>query len=69
MNYFHWALPSALFADLTTIPTKVGVIDAVVFVTLRAAALLREKMTLRHLPGGLLIVAGAVILTWKSGKA
>lgn len=40
-----------------------------VLVILLAAFFLREKMTLQHLLGGLLIVTGAVILAWKSGKA
>jgi uncharacterized membrane protein len=41
----------------------------VVFVILLAAFFLKEKMTLQHLIGGLLIVSGAVVLVGKSGKA
>jgi len=51
--------------------SRVAPIDklSVVFVLVFAAVFLREKMTLQHLAGGLLIVAGSVLLAWKSGKA
>lgn len=38
----------------------------VVFVLILAAVFLKEKLTLQHLAGGLLIVAGAVVLAYKS---
>jgi bacterial/archaeal transporter family protein len=41
---------------------------SVVFVIVLAAVFLKEKMTLQHLGGGLLIVSGAVVLAWKSSK-
>ena len=51
--------------------SRVGPVDklSVVFVIVLAAIFLKEKMTLQHLLGGLLIVSGAVVLAWKSGKA
>lgn len=51
--------------------SRVAPIDklSVVFVIVLAAFFLREKMTLQHLLGGLLIVSGAVVLAWKSSKA
>lgn len=51
--------------------SRVAPIDklSVVFVIVLAALFLKEKMTLQHLGGGLLIVSGAVVLAWKSGKA
>ena len=38
----------------------------VVFVLILAAVFLKEKLTFQHLAGGLLIVAGAVVLAYKS---
>lgn len=38
----------------------------VVFVLILAAVFLKEKLTLQHVAGGLLIVAGAVVIAWKS---
>lgn len=38
----------------------------VVFVLILAAVFLKEKLTMQHLAGGLLIVAGAVVLAYKS---
>jgi bacterial/archaeal transporter family protein len=51
--------------------SRVAPIDklSVVFVIVLAAFFLKEKMTLQHLLGGVLIVSGAVVLAWKSGKA
>lgn len=51
--------------------SRVAPVDklSVVFVILLAAVFLKEKITLQHLTGGALIVVGAVILAWKSGKA
>ncbi len=48
--------------------SRVAPVDklGVVFVIVLAAVFLKEKMTLQHLCGGLLIAAGAVILAWKS---
>ncbi len=37
---------------------------SVVFVFILAAVFLKEKMTLQQVAGGLLIVAGAVVLAW-----
>ncbi len=37
----------------------------VVFVLILAAVFLKERLTLQHLAGGLLIVAGAVVLAYK----
>jgi transporter family protein len=41
---------------------KLSVIFAIIF----AAMFLREKLTPQHLIGGVLIVAGAVVLAWKN---
>lgn len=51
--------------------SRVAPIDklSVVFVILLAAVFLKEKMTLQHVIGGLLIVSGAVVLAWKSSKS
>ncbi len=51
--------------------SRVAPVDklSVVFVIVLAAIFLREKITLQHLLGGLLIVSGAVVLAWKSSKA
>ncbi len=38
---------------------------SVVFVFILAAVFLKEKMTLQQVTGGLLIVAGALVLAWK----
>ena len=48
--------------------SRVAPVDklGVVFVILLAAFFLKEKITLQHIVGGLLIVAGAVVLAWKS---
>jgi transporter family protein len=40
---------------------KLSVLFAIVF----AAIVLKERLTLQHAVGGLLIVAGAVVLAWK----
>lgn len=37
----------------------------VVFAILLAALLLREKLTVQHLVGGMLITIGAVVIAWK----
>ena len=51
--------------------SRVAPVDklGVVFVIILAAVFLKEKITLQHVLGGLLIVAGAVVLAWKSSKA
>lgn len=51
--------------------SRVAPVDklGVVFVIVLAAVFLKEKMTLQHLIGGILIVSGAVVLVWKSNKA
>ena len=51
--------------------SRVAPVDklGVVFVIILAAVFLKEKITLQHLAGGLLIVAGAVVLAWKSKAA
>lgn len=51
--------------------SRVAPVDklGVVFVIVLAGVFLKEKITLQHLAGGLLIVAGAVILAWKSKAA
>jgi transporter family protein len=51
--------------------SRVAPVDklSVVFVILLAALFLKEKMTIQHLIGGVLIVSGAVVMAWKSGKA
>lgn len=51
--------------------SRVAPVDklSVVFVILLAALFLKEKMTIQHLVGGVLIVSGAVVMAWKSGKA
>ena len=48
--------------------SRVAPVDklGVVFVILFAAVFLKEKITLQHLVGGLLIVTGAVVLAWKT---
>ena len=47
--------------------SRVAPVDklGVVFVIILAAIFLKEKITPQHLVGGLLIVAGAVVLAWK----
>ena len=42
---------------------KLGGILAIVF----AAVMLRERLTWQHAVGGVLIVAGALILAWRPG--
>jgi transporter family protein len=51
--------------------SRVAPIDklSVVFVILLAALFLKEKLTLQHLVGGVLILAGAIVMAWKSGKS
>ncbi|MGL5016939.1 MAG: EamA family transporter [Luteolibacter sp.] len=51
--------------------SRVAPVDklGVVFVIILAAFFLKEKITLQHLTGGLLIVAGAVVLAWKRKSA
>lgn len=51
--------------------SRVAPVDklGVVFVILLAAVFLKEKITFQHLAGGLLIVAGAVVLAWKNKSA
>ncbi len=51
--------------------SRVAPVDklGVVFVIVLAGFFLKEKITLQHLAGGLLIVAGAVVLAWKSKSA
>lgn len=51
--------------------SRVAPVDklGVVFVIVLAAAFLKERITLQHILGGLLIVAGAVVLAWKSRSA
>ena len=44
---------------------KLGVIFAIVL----AAVFLKERLTLQHFIGGSLILAGAVVMAWKTGKA
>lgn len=48
--------------------SRVAPVDklSVIFTIVLAALFLREKLTLQHLAGGVLIAAGAVILAWKS---
>lgn len=41
----------------------------VVFAILLAALFLKEKITVQHMIGGVLIVAGAIVLAWKSKPA
>ncbi|NQX02791.1 EamA family transporter [bacterium] len=50
--------------------SRVAPIDklSVVFVMLLAAGFLKEKLSLQHLIGGGLIVSGAVVMAWHSGK-
>lgn len=47
--------------------SRVAPVDklSVVFVILLAAVFLKEKLTVQHLLGGILIVAGAVVLAWQ----
>lgn len=49
--------------------SRVAPVDklGVVFVILLAAIFLKEKLTLQHLLGGGLVVAGALVLAWKKG--
>lgn len=51
--------------------SRVAPVDklGVVFVIVLSAWFLKEKITLHHLTGVLLIVAGAVVLVWKSKSA
>ena len=51
--------------------SRVAPVDklGVVFVIVLSAWFLKEKITLQHLAGVLLIVAGAVVLAWKSKSA
>lgn len=51
--------------------SRVAPIDklSVVFVIVLAAVFLKEKITLQHLAGGLLIVAGAIVLAWQTKPA
>src|SRR6478735_498195 len=51
--------------------SRVAPIDklSVVFVIILAACFLKEKMTLQHVVGGLLILAGAVVLAWPGKQA
>ena len=44
---------------------KLGVVFAIVF----AAIFLKEKITPQHMLGGLLVVAGALVLAWSKAKA
>lgn len=41
----------------------------VVFAILLAAFFLKEKITIQHVAGGVLVVAGAVVLAWKTKGA
>ncbi|RYD19643.1 MAG: EamA family transporter [Verrucomicrobiaceae bacterium] len=41
----------------------------VVFAILLAALFLKEKITAQHLVGGVLVVAGAIVLAWKAKGA
>ena len=51
--------------------SRVAPVDklGVVFVILLAAVFLKEKITLQHLLGGGLMVAGAMVLAWKKSVA
>lgn len=51
--------------------SRVAPIDklSVVFVIILAAIFLKEKITLQHLAGGVLIVAGAIVLAWQAKPA
>ena len=51
--------------------SRVAPVDklSVIFTIVLAALFLREKLTMQHLVGGVLIAAGAVVLAWKSGSA
>lgn len=51
--------------------SRVAPIDklSVVFVMVLAAIFLKEKMTAQHLIGGVLIVAGAVVMAWQGSKS
>lgn len=51
--------------------SRVAPVDklGVVFVIVLAAVFLKEKMTLQHLLGGLLIVSGAIVLAWKNATS
>lgn len=51
--------------------SRVAPVDklGVVFVIILAAVFLKEKITLQHVAGALLIVAGAIVLAWKSKPA
>lgn len=48
--------------------SRVAPVDklSVIFTILLAALFLREKLTPQHIAGGVLIVAGAVILAWRN---
>ncbi len=49
--------------------SRVAAVDklSVVFAILLAAIFLRERLGWQHVVGGTLIVAGSLVLTWKSG--
>lgn len=49
--------------------SRVAPVDklGVVFAILLAGLLLRERITLQHWIGGMLIVAGAVVIAWRHG--
>lgn len=51
--------------------SRVAPVDklGVVFVIILAAIFLKEKVTLQHLAGGALVVAGAIVLAWKAKGA
>lgn len=51
--------------------SRVAPVDklSVVFAIAFAAVILKERLTWQHGLGGALIVAGALVLTWKSGNA
>lgn len=48
--------------------SRVAPVDklSVVFVILLAAFFLKEKMTMQHLLGGVLVISGAVVFAWKN---
>lgn len=68
VNWIQGSLLSAFFAGSTAVLAKAGV-TSVVFVILLAARFLKEKMTIQHWLGGVLIASGAVVMTSKSSKA
>ncbi len=47
--------------------SRVAPVDklGVIFVIILAAVFLKEKVTLQHVAGGLLVTAGAIVLAWK----